>query len=189
MQCSIEHKNFDVAMNLFEDWDATEKRTQQQQAQRTSRPAGSSTARLGAHKQQQQSSPPARDVGSKAPQQQRRTIQQGGGGILGSTWGKRQPLAPPTPETLQATSAAPRERSSSAKAAAAPSPSTNPFGAAGSSIPLGGGNPFNSNPFASSNPFGVSGAGAVGSTRSTARGTDFGDGSHVSCKTCVQVAL
>eukprot|EP00752_Nemacystus_decipiens_P004533 g4139.t2 len=161
-------------MNLFEDWDATEKRTQQQQLQQQQRSQPRFSA---AGKQQQQQQQPTRT--QQQQQQQRRGAQQqpkpqlsppsrdgpdlaqksraqGGRGLLSSVWGQSpEPARPATAEPAGAAGA----RSSATAAGSGSSSTMNPF--AGGSTSL---NPFAPSPSSSSsNPFvGGGGGGTAG---------------------------
>ncbi|CAN0179376.1 unnamed protein product [Laminaria digitata] len=175
-------------MNLFEDWDATEKRTQQQSqggatkassaATTTTRasPAQQQQQAPGAQQQQQQQrqqrSPVSRDVSAGnnssstiKPSQQRRPQ----GGILGSAWGQRQRSPSPTPQPAASaiTAAASSSATGGARSSAAgggSSSSTNPFAA--STNPFASSDPFTpSKPFgagAGTNPFASNAMGAAG---------------------------
>lgn len=144
-------------MDLFEEWNATEKRNsqrqQQQQQQQPRRPAGAQQFTQPGEREHRQ--------GGNAPLQQHRGRSSqpggnamGGGGGIGLPWGKRQPPQQQPAQQQSSASVTPAGAPSnavgnrlSAIAPAAAQPD-NPFGPGTST-------PFASNPFASSNPFGV----------------------------------
>lgn len=155
-------------MNLFEDWDATEKRNAKKPQTVLSRAGTAGTAPgLGT---QLQAPPTSRDVNNsrKSPppqqqQQQRRSHEGGlerGGSATGSTWGQRSTALSPQPTPVSSSA------SVSARSSASISGPNNPF----SSKALSSTNPFGSsaNPFGgagpSPNPFASSTLGATSST-------------------------
>lgn len=168
-------------MNLFEEWDATEKRTQASQ--------NSSSRTRSSIQQQQQSAqfrlqPPG--PGDGVPGQDKQ-VQKRQKESLGSVWGQRIPPSPSVPPASASSS-----QSSSAAGASttrpSPSPGTNPFATAPSSNPFASSNPFGTNPFGSNH--GTTGALSRAGASSTLRpraptipvgrsdGTAFGDPPH-----------
>lgn len=131
-------------MDLFEEWDATEKRTQASQA--SSDRSRSSTLKQQQQRQQYRPQPPVAALGTgiALPDSQGQRRQQD---ILGSSWGQHAP-SPPILGAPSSQSPSPADAPTSRAAAGS---GTNPFtSAAPSSNPFASSNPFSANPFLSS---------------------------------------
>lgn len=181
-------------MNLFEDWDATEKRTQQQQLQQQ-QPQSHHSGNLKqqqqqqphqkrrgvqqqqqgrTHQQQQQQqpqllSPTSRDGSNPTQRREQRGGGGGGGrGLLGTVWGQGQAAPPPQSSLQVAAESAPVSPLPAELAVSGGgyggSSTTNPFAGGGASL----------NPFAppSSNPFGGGPGGSSNPFGSTVTGAD-----------------
>ena len=188
-------------MNLFEDWDATERRNQQQkqkkqqqqQQKQSAYRQGSATLRT-----QQQVSPDPRNLTGSATQYQRKASATSGraegvdGSMRSLAWGRQAPPADQTQQVYAEVSAGTgigggTGGSSSARlhaATANPFSSVNPFAPSTGNVTAGS-NLFassNSNPYATSNLIGSAGTVPVGTGSGGPRSgrSGFGDASSVS---------